>query len=203
MLFGLTFFHATVRERRKFGPLGWNIQVREILSFHEGLGVSGAGANFMSRNVFQARVRIALQILCSVEGKRDGIFAFFHTHRRSVNLVMFARVCLVQYVFSGPDLRISMDQLRIFLDNLRPQDPVPYAALAYLAGECNYGGRVTDDKDRRCLVNILTDFYCPEIQNDEYRFRSEQHCQLKTGGDGHLFWEETGPFKVGGVNFGW
>ncbi|CAB1113079.1 unnamed protein product [Ectocarpus sp. CCAP 1310/34] len=75
MLFGLTFFHATVRERRKFGPLGWNIQ-----------------------------------------------------------------------------------------------DPVPYAALAYLAGECNYGGRVTDDKDRRCLVNILTDFYCEDIQDDDYRF---------------------------------
>ncbi|CAN0465511.1 unnamed protein product, partial [Hapterophycus canaliculatus] len=75
-----------------------------------------------------------------------------------------------QYVFSGPDLRISMDQLRIFLDNLRPDDPVPYAALAYLAGECNYGGRVTDDKDRRCLVNILTDFYCSDIQDDGYRF---------------------------------
>lgn len=74
-------------------------------------------------------------------------------------------------MFSGPDLRISMDQLRIFLDNLRPEDPVPYAALAYLAGECNYGGRVTDDKDRRCLVNILTDFYCPDIQDDDYRFR--------------------------------
>lgn len=86
-------------------------------------------------------------------------------------LLHIERVSFNQYVFSGPDLRISMDQLRIFLDNLRPEDPVPYAALAYLAGECNYGGRVTDDKDRRCLVNILTDFYCTDIQDDNYRFR--------------------------------
>lgn len=99
--------------------------------------------------------------ICAVETSTDAFFVcFFPFWMR-----------LKQYVFSGPDLRISMDQLRIFLDNLRPKDPVPYAALAYLAGECNYGGRVTDDKDRRCLVNVLTDFYCPEIQEDDYRFR--------------------------------
>jgi dynein heavy chain len=100
LLFGLCFFHAIVRERTKFGPLGWNIK----------------------------------------------------------------------YVFSSSDLSITKDQLKLALDDLANDDPIPYAALAYLAGECNYGGRVTDDKDRRCIVNILSDYYTPDILNDTYRF---------------------------------
>ena len=35
--------------------------------------------------------------------------------------------------------------------------------LKYTAGQVNYGGRVTDDWDRRCLLNVLEDFYCPAV----------------------------------------
>ncbi|KAG8523853.1 Dynein heavy chain 7, axonemal [Galemys pyrenaicus] len=54
---------------------------------------------------------------------------------------------------------------------LNEYDTIPFEAISYLTGECNYGGRVTDDWDRRLLLTMLADFYNPHIvENPHYKF---------------------------------
>lgn len=96
LLYSLCFFHAVVQERRKYGPLGWNIS----------------------------------------------------------------------YEFTDSDLRISCRQLKIYLDGM-VKGEIPFEALIYLTAECNYGGRVTDDKDRRLITTLLKDYYNPTVVDEE------------------------------------
>ncbi|KAJ3342024.1 Dynein heavy chain 7, axonemal [Gonapodya sp. JEL0774] len=76
----------------------------------------------------------------------------------------------IMYEFNESDLRICVRQLQKFLNEY---DEVPFKAITYLAGECNYGGRVTDDRDRRCLMSLLSLFYKPDVvEMDSYKFSS-------------------------------
>jgi dynein heavy chain len=73
----------------------------------------------------------------------------------------------IPYDFTDGDLRICMRQLKIFLSEY---DEIPYKVLKYTAGEINYGGRVTDDWDRRLMMTVLEDFYNGKVVEDEYLF---------------------------------
>jgi len=52
---------------------------------------------------------------------------------------------------------------------LNTYEHILWEALCYMAAEANYGGRVTDPKDRRLISTILEDFYHPKVINDSHK----------------------------------
>ena len=53
---------------------------------------------------------------------------------------------------------------------LNENEEIPWSALKYMVAEANYGGRVTDDKDRRLISTILETFYSDKVLDDDYKF---------------------------------
>ena len=90
LIYVITFFHAVVQDRRKYGKIGWN----------------------------------------------------------------------VTYDFNESDFRISQRLLGMYLQKAldNKDEVIPWGSLKYLIGEAMYGGRVTDDYDRRTLVTYLDEY---------------------------------------------
>ncbi|XP_069937012.1 dynein axonemal heavy chain 3-like, partial [Cherax quadricarinatus] len=84
----------------------------------------------------------------------------------------------VPYEFNESDIRISVKQLQMLLTDCEGIE-VPLEALVYLTGECNYGGRVTDSRDRRLLLCLLANFYNQDIiTDDEYKVCGVEEYQV-------------------------
>ncbi|ETN11506.1 hypothetical protein PPTG_10373 [Phytophthora nicotianae INRA-310] len=126
LAFGLSFFHAVVRERSKFGSLGWNLKY------------DFSDADFVSAVTLQRRLLDAVANMLATKASASD----------------------VPQTETSDDGMSNTQEPRSGTTFLQ-FDTVPWDALLFLAGEIYYGGRVTDEFDRKCLMAVLRR-YCSE-----------------------------------------
>lgn len=85
---------------------------------------------------------------------------------------------------------------------LEEYSEIPYKVLNFTVGEINYGGRVTDDWDRRLIMTILADFYTPNVMEDDYSFGGSYTSIGATHLEGYKDYIKTFPIQETTAIFG-
>ena len=78
----------------------------------------------------------------------------------------------VNYDFNDSDFNISRRLLGLYLKKAHENgdEMIPWGSLKYLIGDAMYGGRVSDDFDRRVLVCYLDEYMGDFLFDDNQHF---------------------------------
>ncbi len=96
------------------------------------------------------------------------------------------------------DYTVSKRLLAMYLNKCGKDDVIPWASLKYLIGEAMYGGRVTDDFDRRLMMTYLNEYMGDFIfdTNQKFFFSKigfDYEVPANTAYDGYLKYIESIP----------
>ncbi|GMI17677.1 hypothetical protein TrLO_g10552 [Triparma laevis f. longispina] len=89
------------------------------------------------------------------------------------------------YSFSDSDFTTGVLTLRRMLEDMiagGEEEAIPLDSLVFVTGQIVYGGRVTDDWDRRCLMSLMSMFYNESVLGEGYSFIMEGTAkEVKSG----------------------
>ncbi|CAF4402891.1 unnamed protein product [Rotaria socialis] len=133
LLYTVAFLHTIVQERRKFGPLGWNIP----------------------------------------------------------------------YEYNQSDFNATIQFIQNYLDELDISKPIQWKTVHYMISEVQYGGRVTDDFDKRLLKTYVKSWFCDEMFDANFQFEEKAyHIPKITRMDDIFDYIDTMPNYDSGKVFG-
>lgn len=121
----------------------------------------------------------------SVQGIKDNFFESFN-FRSAAGKITLA-LCLfhaivqerkkfgalgwnIKYEFNDSDLEAGKTIIETYMSAVTKKEEIPWHSINFLTGSITYGGRITDDLDRRLLNTIISKFYTESILDDRYKF---------------------------------